>query len=537
LLLCAGVFVSGAAGTAQADSATQLPFTNGNAAWLAVDPSAGHVFVSGGSGTSSIVVLNYAGAVVKTITGEGGASQMALDSATHTLYVALHDSTAISEINTQTLTETKRFSTAPYPSPTSLVIAGGRLWFSCADGNSGCLVSANFDGTGMATPISGANFPLFLAAGGANNRYLAFGYSEDEPPNLYVYDVSGNTPTLVKNSFAPNNSAFTNDMTFDPTGSHLLLATGAPYYIQSLTTSTLLSSAQYPTGPYPVAVAMTANGKYVAGGIHTGTGSGNDVFVYPVASTTPVRTWRIGDGASELPNHSLAFSPDASRLFAVAEDASTGHLAFHVLTQPTVPLAVTSTSLAGSAKTVRYGSHTSLKVQIHGTPTGKVDLYATTSSQGKHLVATGTVTSGSATFTVTPTLRTTYSAQLEQGTGYATSASQDVTIAVSPLVSVSPRPGGKVRYRGHRVSRTWMTGKVKPQRPANELLGYLVQRYAHRHWGTVFSSRFPILSNGTAPVFFVTNRAGQYRVRVSYSGDTDYAAGKSPWKTFRVRRP
>jgi hypothetical protein len=326
-------------------------------------------------------------------------------------------------------------------------------------------------------------------------------------------------------------------MTFDPTGSHLLLATGAPYYVQSLTTSTLLSSAQYPTGPYPVAVAVTADGKYVAGGVHTGTGSGNDVFVYPVGSTTPVRTWRIGDGASELPNHSLAFSPDASRLFAVAEDASTGHLAFHVLSQPTVRLAVTSTSLARSAKTVRYGSHTSLKVQVKGTTTGKVDLYATTSSQTDQLVATGTVTSGAATFTVTPKLKTTYSAQLEQGAGYATSTSQSVTIAVSPIVSVNPRPGGTVHYHGHRVSRTWMTGTVKPQRPANELLGYVVQRQAHGHWRTVFSSRFPLESNGTAPVFFVTNRAGEYRVRVTYSGDTDFAGGKSGWKTFRVRRP
>lgn len=44
-----------------------------------------HVFVSGGAGNSSIVVLNYAGQVVKTITGEGGTSQMTLNRATHTL--------------------------------------------------------------------------------------------------------------------------------------------------------------------------------------------------------------------------------------------------------------------------------------------------------------------------------------------------------------------------------------------------------------------------------------------------------------------
>ena len=269
----------GPAATAQADTTTQLGFPNARGAWLAVDDVTGHVFVSGGAGTSSIVVLNYAGKVVKTINGEGGASQMVLDSATHTLYVSLHDATAISEINTATLTETRRFSTAPYPNPTSLVIAAGKLWFSCADGNSGCLVSANLDGTGMATPISaGANFPLFLAAGGSNHHLLAFGYSEDSPPNLYVYDVSASTPSEVGYVFAPNgDSSDVADMTFDPSGSNLLLATGAPYFIQALTTSTLTPSAEYPTGPYPIAVAVTANGKYVAGGINTGTGEGSDV--------------------------------------------------------------------------------------------------------------------------------------------------------------------------------------------------------------------------------------------------------------------
>src|SRR5437763_8083949 len=102
----------GPAATAQADTTTQLPFTNQNGAWIVVDPAGQHVFVSSGPGTSSIVVLNYAGAIVKTITGENGASGMALNPATHTLYVALHDVTAISEINTQTLTETHRFSTS-----------------------------------------------------------------------------------------------------------------------------------------------------------------------------------------------------------------------------------------------------------------------------------------------------------------------------------------------------------------------------------------------------------------------------------------
>jgi hypothetical protein len=535
-ILCFTLFLVGPAASAQADTATQLPFPNGHVAWLAVDPAGGHVFVSGGAGTSSIVVLNYAGQVVKTISGEGGASQMVLNSATHTLYVALHDASAISEINTQTLTETKRFSTGPYPSPTSLVIAGGKLWFSCASGSSGCLVSANLDGTGMATPIAGGNLPLFLAAGGTNNRYLAFGYSEDSPPSLYVYDVSGATPSQVAHSFAPNgDSSDIADMTFSPSGANLLLATGAPYFIQSLTTITLTPSADYPTGPYPVAVAVTTDGKYVAGGINTGTGAGNDVFVYPVGSTAPVRTWAIGSGVPGLLDHSLAFTPDASRLFAVT-NGPTGHLEFNVLDKPTIPLKPSTTSVTSSAKTVRFGSHASLKIQMKGPTSGKVDLYATTSSQTKQLVATATVSSGAATFTVTPRENTTYFAQFEQGSGYASSTSSELRVNVAPALSITTRPNGKTKLRGHRVSRTLFTAKVNPARP-NEPLGFVVQRQIRRKWRTTASGQFTITPTGTVRAFFFTNKAGQCRVRVLYGGDSDYVPSASTWKKFRARSP
>jgi hypothetical protein len=536
LVLCLVALLVGSTSAAQADATTQLPFSNQNEAWLAVDSDGGHVFVSGGPGTSSIAVLDYAGAIVKTITGEGGASQMALDPATHTLYVALHDATAISEIDTQTLTETKRFSTDPYPDPTSLVIAGGKLWFSCNDsGQGGCLVSANLDGTGMATPISATPLPLFLAAGGSNNHLLAFGYSDDEPPNLYVYDVSGSTPSLVQNSFAPNNSAFTDDMTFDPSGAHLLLATGAPYYIQSLTTNTLLSNAEYPTGPYPVAVAVTADGNYVAGGINTGTGEGNDVFVYPVGSTTPVRTWALSSQVPGVLDHSLAFSPDASQLFAVTQNGTTGHLAFNVLSQPTVPLAVTSTSLARTKPLVRYGDQTTLTTQVTGTTSGTVDLYATPAGGTQTLVSTANLQSGTATFTVKPTQNTTYSAQLEEGSGHASSTSQNVSVEVAPIVSVSARADGKARLHGHHVRKTLLTARENPSRP-NEPIAFVVQRKHGTSWRASAAGAFKAGSDGTARAFFYTNKPGTCRVRVVYGGDTSYAASTSAWKTFRVRK-
>lgn len=538
-LLCVVVLFAGTTATAQANTTTQLPFSNQGGAWLAVDPSGGHVFVSGGPSTSSIVVLDYSGAVVKTITGEGGASQMAVDTATHTLYVALHDQTAISEIDTQTLTETKRFSTTPYPDPSSLVIAGGKLWFTCFQNDGeGChgLIEADLDGGNMApapSPVASYFFATDLAAGGPGNKYVAVGDSYGEPPDLDVYDVSGASPTLVSHVHDPNGgSAQVRDMTFDPSGANILLACGAPYYVESLATSTLLSSAAYPTGAYPISVAVTADGNYVAGGIDTN--AGPDVFVYPVGDTTPVRTWQVGSDDLSGVAHGLAFSPDGSHLFAVVSDAATQHLDFHVLDDPTIHPAATSTSLTATGKTVRYGSNANLKIKVTGTTSGTVDLYATTPGHPKQLVTTATVKSGQAAFTVSPKENTTYSAQLEEGGPYASSVSKDLIVGVAPILSVSARPAGKVRARGHRFSKTLLTAKMRPLL-ASTPIGFVVQRQAGSAWRTAATGEFPTGANGSAHAFFLASRAGECRVRVTYAGYSTYAASKSAWKKFRAR--
>jgi hypothetical protein len=540
-LLCVTIVLVGPATAARADTTTQLPFSNSSGAWLAVDPAGQHVFVSGGPGNSSIVVLNYAGTIVKTIPNQAGASQMALDPYTHTLYVALHDATAISEINTQTLSETKRFSTAPYPDPSSLVIAGGKLWFSCFQGdgeNCHGLVSANLDGTGMApapAPIASYFFATALAAGGPGSKYLAVGDSYQEPPDVDVYDVSGATPTLVSHVHDPDGgSAQVRDMTFDPTGAHLLLACGAPYYVESLTTSNLLSSGEYPTGPYPIAVAVSGNGKYVAGGISS-TNNGADVFVYRAGSTTPVRTFLVGDqSGADLAGHGLAFTPDASRLFAVAQTTATGHLAFHAFLRPTVHLAATRISIRHSASHVTYGRHVRLTVHVKGTRRGKVDLYVTPATNIPKRIATRKLRSGAVTFTVTPRQKTTYSAQLEQGLSYAPSTSKSVTIGVAPVLSVVTYPDGAEHVQGHRVSRTRLIGRVRAPVPTFEYLEFVVQRKVNGGWSPEATNQFAI-GHGTVRAYFFTTKPGLCRVQVVYSGDVGYLASKSPWTIFAAR--
>lgn len=82
-------------------------------------------------------MLDFDGAIVTTINGQQGASGLVVDESSGTLYVALRDGTAISKIDTTTLTETSRFSVAPLSLPTHLALAGGKLWFAHSCGQSG----------------------------------------------------------------------------------------------------------------------------------------------------------------------------------------------------------------------------------------------------------------------------------------------------------------------------------------------------------------------------------------------------------------
>lgn len=326
--VCLIAVLVGSVSLAHADTSTALPFALNTEPWLAVDPVGQHVFVSGGHNTSSIVVLDFAGNIVKTINNEPGASQMVVDPSTHTLYVALRDAEAISKIDTQTLSETTRFSTALVGAPYTLALAGGKLWFSCTDSATQCVASVNPDGAGLTNALPGYPDPMRLAAGGPNDDLLALADAFVEPSTVALYDVTGGTPTFIRSTQGPGGASFASDLAFDPPGDNLLLAAGGPSAVQSLPTGTLLPDFDYPTTTTPTAVAMTADGKYVAAGAD---GSPN-VAVFPVGSTTPAQAWTVNGlvGAS-VTDHGIAFSPDDSRLFVLANNVTANAITFYAL--------------------------------------------------------------------------------------------------------------------------------------------------------------------------------------------------------------
>jgi uncharacterized repeat protein (TIGR02543 family) len=329
---------------------------------MVVDSDSQHVFVSSGVGGSVIDVLNFDGSLVKTITGESGASQMAVDPTRHTLYVALYSSNAISEIDTQTLTETTRFSTAPYANPYSLVIASGKLWFS-GIGGSGFVASANLDGTGVAASGITAGLPALLSAGGSNDHLLATAYYAGSPSSVSLYDVSSGSPAQVTGPQGDpegQQPCALGDFSVSPSGANVLFASPCLSHAAALATDFFGGTTyEYPSGPTPNAVAWSPDGQYVAIGAAGGGGNAPLVRVFPTTSGQPAWGW-----SQSVAPHDLAFSPDGTQVYALV--GLNGGFGFQVLDRYTAP--DTQITVGPAAGSTTYSTWTSFQFSSHAAP-------------------------------------------------------------------------------------------------------------------------------------------------------------------------
>jgi hypothetical protein len=500
---------------------------------MAVDGAHSHVFVSGGAGTSSIVVLDFDGNIVSTITSEQGASGLVVDESTGTLYAALRDATAISKIDTSTLAETGRISVSPLALPTNLAFAGGKLWFTHSCQSGGGTGSINPDGSGVTDETSLPGYCPTFATTPGNTDLLAVGDMGLSPTTLYVYDVSTDPPTLVKSVWNPGGAGNLRSLAFSPDASRVLSASGAPYYVQSFVASDLSLAATYTTGPYPIAVTVSGDGAYVAAGADAS--YDKDVFVFPVGDTAPVRSWDFDSTSKELVAGGLAFSPDVSRLFATSTNDTTGKLDFRVYGNPTVPLVATTTGLSLSKSTVTYGKSLTLKAHVSGPTSGHIRFYATPYGGTKTLLKTVAISgTGNAAVTVEPKGKTTYQAEYVENDTYASSRSSNRTVKVRSKTSLALSGGygmsGKYRLY-HLSQKAYLTGKVVPNH-AGYGLKFVVQRYASG-WRTIASAKYAMQANGAAYAYFHTNLATIYRAHCVFGGDADHLGSSSPWKYFK----
>lgn len=500
---------------AAARPATALPLTG--YADMIVDPEHGRLYVTGGSGNSSIVVLDFTGSVVTTISGQSGAAGMALDQATSRLYVALFGANSISVIDTDTLTEVTRFSVAPR-TPYFLGLAAGKLWFApfpCPASDFGS--SVNLDGTNIQDWLPGCPF----ATTSANPALLTVFHE--------VWNVS-TIPATVAGTWPnpPGGEGPRWDLVFSASGDRVLTATGAPYDLREYRISDGGLAATYDTGPYPHAVAVSSDGAYVAGALYGA--ADPDVHVFETGEPTPIRTYSFPYNSYYA---SLAFSPNGRKLFVVAD--AFGSPIFHVLSNR-IPASLT---LNASRSAINYGRSVTLTAHLgpEGTIGRQVSIYATPYRGTKTLVKRGAVDSfGNLTATVRPKKRTTYTARFAGDETYeaATSPAEIVAVRVITSARLSGYYATSGKYKLYHLREgVRQTGKVAPNH-AGKLLKFVAQRYRGGAWRTTATGSFRIRSNGSVTAIFTTGDRGSFRARNEFASDRDHLGDVSPWRYFKV---
>jgi YVTN family beta-propeller protein len=331
-------------------------------AHMKVDDS--HVFLTGGSGSTSILVTNYAGATVANITNEAGADGMALSPDRTTLYVALSGADAISVINTATLTETARYATGASTCPHAVALAGSKLWFGygCADGSSqiGWVdPSTNPATVSLAQSSTSWYYPPLFATSPGNPNLLVAGEPGQSPSSATIYDVStGSLVTVASNGNLGGNLG---DIEVSPDATKLYVSDGGVYYEQVYSTSDFSNVTSYSTGgPYPTAVALSADGRVLA----TGRNGSPDVYLYQVGGSSAYRTLTFADANNGYPysvaHAGMAFSPDGSELFVLSTPIVGSPPVLHIIAAP--EKTPSSISLSAPATAKRGGALT-----IHGT--------------------------------------------------------------------------------------------------------------------------------------------------------------------------
>lgn len=378
---------------------------------MAVDDANQHVFVTGNPAKdSSIVVLDFSGHVVTTITNEPGAGFMLVDPSTSTLFVALNTADAISEIDLHTLTETGRIALGTKAGcPEGMAMAGGKLWVAYTCGGSppifGGLASVTLSSSKVRTYTS--TTPTLLASDPADVNTLMS--ANTDGGNLWEYDVSTTPPTVTLNVGSAGGSENLQDLAPTPDGQDLLTAAGYPYQIYAFRLTDYSIDTLYLTGAYPDSVDVTSDGKFIAAGVFEATFSDkDDVQIFSAADGSQVNGYTFTSDVSApwVAARGVAFTADASRLFAVTTNNSlpSPSVDFHVIADPTLsPSSLTmsalpslvppggTTQLSGTLTLADAASASGKTIHILETPPGgsQVDIgHVKTDSGGNYAFTT-----------------------------------------------------------------------------------------------------------------------------------------------------
>ena len=444
---------------------------------IIVDPATSHIFVSS-PGDSQVVVLDYNGAIVKTITNEAGAFGMALSGST--LYVVLSTAGAIEKIDTGDLND-KGPLVSGLIRPTDLIWAGSKLWTTTGNCAAWEVKLVSVDPS--TNPPTVVVYPNAFQAGGL--AYCAgFASNPASNPNFFVaFDIGLSPSTMATFNVSTGSPVMTaggggsplgnlQDVAVNPGGQALITASGAPYEFDEWKVSDLRQDGIiYPANPYPTAIATTpGNGGLMGGGLDAS--YEYDFYVYPIGKPAkPLVKVDFGGSFNTVPHRGVAFKPDGSRAFVISGGSGgpySGEVYVNLVPiaplpppgSPSEPTTVSASPGIGSA-TVSWnppsdpGSSPVTSYRVTSSPGG---IAATTSNTST--VVNGLTPGVSYTFTVTATNAA--------GTGPPSAPSNAVVPWIcGPPTNVTATPGDSAAY----VS--WQP----PANPGGPISAYTVTPY------------------------------------------------------------
>lgn len=290
---------------------------------MVVDPMHCQVFVSS-PGSDSIVVVDYSGRVVRTITGEFGADAMVVSGLT--LYVTLTTAGAVDAISTVRLAKIRTLASG-LVSPRDLVMAGGLLWTTTGPCAQRTLQLASVD------PVTGASH-VYAPSADSDLSYCASFASNPGMPNLILawdagigpgtltkIDVSTGAPVFVESKLEMRLQNLI-DLAFTPDGARFITASGWPYEFDEWNLAGLdQDGVIYPGSAYPIAVAVTAAGRgMMAGGLDAP--NGPSLFRYTLGRPAATPGVLSGTDSNVLYPRGIVFGVGGMTIFAVSGDVN-----------------------------------------------------------------------------------------------------------------------------------------------------------------------------------------------------------------------
>jgi YVTN family beta-propeller protein len=448
-------------GTAATATATALPLTSYYQ--MAVDSVHDHLFFSQGSSSeNSILVTDFSGNTVATITGQTGVMGITLSPDGSTLYAALGGADEVTVISTATLQQVAVYPLGAGDTPLSVAVQSGKLWVSYDTGEAGSSTIGDFDlsaSNPVLEPQSAMggwySAPMLAADPSDAGNVLVALEPGQLPAAVASYDTSQDPVTVRAKSRELENGGQDNcdnaaDLAVVSGGAQFIAACASPYAHYRYSTADLSEQGVYPSTYYPDAIAIASGTGTVAAGVNN-VNATDDIYVYAADGGTPLNLFDAPDG--EIAARGLGLTPNGSDLFAVTENGNSYSLNIYPgpgFQQASLTLAGATTVSIGHAVTLNG----TLTVGGGASPLAGAVVAVTRTGPGGTQSLTATTNSGGA-FTLTdtpPSLGSyTYTASFA-GNGTSTPAAATLHVTVSVLPASLTLTGTATATLGHSVT-------------------------------------------------------------------------------------